>query len=61
MLRMKECPRCKGDMHSDQDRYGEYRSCIQCGYVLNLDSQDDDLSSLRHISDGSAGPTGSPR
>ena len=61
MLRMKEYPRCHGNMHSDKDRYGEYRSYVQCGYVLDLESLGDDLSSLRHINDGTGGPARYPR
>ena len=26
------CPRCRGKMMHDRDAYGEYGSCINCGY-----------------------------
>ena len=31
----KECPRCKGDLRADADRYGSFIACVQCGYILN--------------------------
>ena len=36
MLRLKSCPRCKGDLRIDQDHYGWYEECIQCGYICDL-------------------------
>ncbi|MBI4299198.1 MAG: hypothetical protein HY666_05495 [Chloroflexi bacterium] len=37
MMYLKACPRCHGDMNVSQDRYGAYRQCVQCGYILELD------------------------
>ena len=37
MLRFKSCPRCKGDMISDSDRYGLYEQCLQCGYLRDFE------------------------
>ncbi|MFH1560347.1 MAG: hypothetical protein ABID84_02915 [Chloroflexota bacterium] len=34
---LKGCPRCRGDLHMDRDFYGEYRKCIQCGYMEDLE------------------------
>ena len=31
MLRLKACPRCRGDMHDNRDEYGIYAECLQCG------------------------------
>ncbi len=28
------CPRCRGRLSFEQDRYGAYLSCIACGCVL---------------------------
>ena len=28
----KHCPRCRGFMIASDDRYGEFSSCITCGY-----------------------------
>jgi DNA-directed RNA polymerase subunit M/transcription elongation factor TFIIS len=36
MLKLKACPRCKGDLHASKDLYGEYRQCLQCGYVQDI-------------------------
>ena len=36
-LYLKSCPRCSGDMAVDQDFYGVYKTCIQCGHVVDLD------------------------
>jgi len=33
---VKGCPRCKGDMFVDRDRYGWHKQCLQCGYLLDL-------------------------
>ena len=33
MLSLKNCPRCKGDMHSNRDVYGPYVECLQCGHM----------------------------
>ena len=36
MLRLKGCPRCKGDLHTNRDLYGSYTECLQCGYMRDL-------------------------
>ncbi len=33
MVYFKACPRCGGDMQVQDDVYGEYIECLQCGYV----------------------------
>ena len=30
------CPRCSGSMYADRDIYGEYRICLQCGYMVDV-------------------------
>ena len=40
MLKFKGCPKCKGSMHSDDDAYGPYMVCINCGYVQDLQCSD---------------------
>jgi hypothetical protein len=32
----KGCSRCRGDMHVNQDIYGTYVQCIQCGRIKEL-------------------------
>ncbi len=36
MVWLKECPRCLGDLFLDQDPYGKFKTCIQCGYMRDL-------------------------
>ena len=36
-LRLKSCPRCKGDLALDLDQWGLYEQCIQCGYLHDLE------------------------
>ena len=40
MIRPKGCRRCGGDLCLEQDRYGAYMSCIQCGAEYQIVSQD---------------------
>jgi hypothetical protein len=39
MFRLKACPRCRGDLREDRDKYGNYATCLQCGYHQS-DSED---------------------
>ena len=32
MLRLRSCPRCNGDLREASDKYGDYLTCLQCGY-----------------------------
>ena len=36
MVWLKSCPKCKGDLFLDQDHYGKFKSCVQCGYIRDL-------------------------
>ena len=36
MLKLKSCPKCKGDIMVDRDSYGWYEQCLQCGYLRDL-------------------------
>ncbi|MBI4201196.1 MAG: hypothetical protein HY531_02775 [Chloroflexi bacterium] len=38
MIDFKACPRCKGDVYEDRDEFGPFKSCLQCGYCLDLPS-----------------------
>ena len=35
LIRTKACTRCGGDLSLEQDRYGTYMECIQCGATWN--------------------------
>jgi uncharacterized Zn finger protein (UPF0148 family) len=36
MVWLKACPKCKGDLFLDEDHYGKFKSCAQCGYIRDL-------------------------
>jgi len=36
-LGLESCPRCRGNMMFDEDHYGRYELCIQCGYLCDLE------------------------
>lgn len=36
MVWLKACPRCKGDLSLEEDHYGKFNSCLQCGYIRDL-------------------------
>lgn len=38
MILFKGCPKCRGDMKVTSDMYGEYRQCILCGLIQDVDS-----------------------
>ena len=33
---LRACPRCHGDLFVTSDSYGPYRSCLQCGLIVEL-------------------------
>mgnify|MGYP001377978126 FL=1 len=36
MVYYRSCPNCRGDMHSREDVYGNFRECLQCGLIQDL-------------------------
>lgn len=34
MFWLKHCPRCKGALYAERDRYGDYIACAHCGHYL---------------------------
>ena len=36
-LHLKGCPRCQGDLNTNEDMYGEYKECLQCGFMLDVE------------------------
>ena len=36
MLKLKACPKCRGDMSPGEDQYGKYLSCLQCGLMQDV-------------------------
>ncbi|MFP6678993.1 MAG: hypothetical protein VB824_02400 [Dehalococcoidia bacterium] len=39
-LYLKACPRCEGDIALDDDQYGRYMECLQCGYTIRPKAED---------------------
>ncbi len=39
MFWIKACPRCSGDLYVDNDQYGSFVSCLQCGLNREVCSQ----------------------
>ena len=39
MIKFKACPKCKGDLYLNQDIYGKYLNCLQCGYLKDISSE----------------------
>ncbi len=48
MLKLKDCPRCKGDMYTNRDLYGTYRTCLQCGFMNDVPGSTRLLELLEH-------------
>lgn len=36
---LKECPKCHGDLREETDVYGDFITCMQCGYTLKAEEQ----------------------
>jgi hypothetical protein len=39
MYWLKMCPRCQGDLYEEEDWFGRYLACPQCGLSLGSDPQ----------------------
>lgn len=37
MVYLKSCPKCLGDLTVAQDGYGAFISCLQCGFMKDLE------------------------
>ena len=37
MIKLKTCPKCQGDLYLSEDIFGKFFSCMQCGYLKDLD------------------------
>jgi hypothetical protein len=55
MVWLKACPRCKGDLFLDEDNYGKFQSCLQCGYMRDLSHASRKFLSPTPIKDGTNG------
>ncbi len=39
MIYSNACPKCHGDLTMNQDGYGSYVSCLQCGLMRDIDAK----------------------
>lgn len=39
MIYFSACPRCRGDLTIGQDSYGSFVSCLQCGFMRDIESK----------------------
>ena len=37
MIYFKACPKCHGDLTMGQDGYGSFVSCLQCGFMRDIE------------------------
>ena len=37
MVYLKSCPKCLGDLTMGRDAYGTFISCLQCGFMRDID------------------------
>ena len=38
MVLFKACPRCHGDVHMSSDVYGDFKECLQCGLIIDIET-----------------------
>ena len=38
MVYLKSCPKCLGDLTLGRDSYGTFISCLQCGFMRDVDA-----------------------
>ena len=39
MVYLKSCPKCLGDLTMSQDAYGTFISCLQCGFMRDIEAE----------------------
>lgn len=50
ILVLKSCPKCKGDVHTNRDRFGCYKQCLQCGLMEDVECR----STFKHLESDSS-------
>ena len=35
-ISFKACPKCRGDLYLDEDAYGVFNKCLQCGRIFEM-------------------------
>jgi len=53
LIKFKVCPRCRGDLYLGEDVFGRYLSCLQCGYLKDV--EDPKLESKKSLPYAEAG------
>lgn len=41
-MKFKVCPKCRGDLYLREDTFGKFLSCMQCGYLKDLEAPQHD-------------------
>ena len=44
MILLKSCPKCLGATVTDRDRYGRFVSCLNCGWLRDLNEPLDNVA-----------------
>ena len=52
MVYYRSCPKCRGDMHIRRDFYGDFRECLQCGLMQDLNIKIDDSIESKKVGAG---------
>ena len=39
MIYFKSCPKCHGDLTTGRDAYGGFISCLQCGFLRDIEAK----------------------
>ena len=47
MFWFKQCPRCCGDLFIDNDQYGSFVTCLQCGLSKDVTGEDSVLVDVK--------------
>ena len=55
MVYYRSCPKCRGDMHIRRDFYGDFRECLQCGLMQDLNTKIDDSIESKKVGAGQMG------
>ena len=55
MVYYRSCPKCRGDMHIRRDFYGDFRECLQCGLMQDLNTKIDDSTESEKVAAGQVG------
>ena len=55
MVYYRSCPKCRGDMDIRRDFYGDFRECLQCGLMQDLNTKIDDSTESEKVGAGQVG------